>query len=1100
MLQNNVSGFSGNDIGIDDIEVRPCGPEIDIIDQLTSNIIINKTLCINDTNNRTISLSANIPNNFVMQWEESTSPDVWTDITNETTSSLDYTIPENVITSHSIRLKFAHNPANLLNTKCHFFTEEITYNQTYAYPVSSITLCDDSTDGDHTNGIVQSFNLESQTATILGAQSPSDYTVTYHLSTANAIAGTGALASPHANTASPSSQTIFVRIENNTSGCIHTNLSFDVIVNTLPIANPVSNIVLCDNLDDGDTNNGIVQTFDLESQTTTILGTQPASGFTVTYHLSVTDAISNAHALTSPHANTLNPNSQTIYARITNTITGCINPYLTFDLIVNTLPRANLASNIEACDHLDDSNDTNGIIQTWHLESQTATILGTQPASNYIVTYHLSITDAESGINVLSNPHENSASPNTQTIHVRVENNTTGCVNAFTTFNLIVHPLPVVNSPVVLIQCDDNDPSTLGYSPFNLTEANNEISVNSSNETFTYFLTQAAAVLGDISSLDYISDPTTFINPTVSSDTVWARIESTFDCARVSEIQLFISTTSIPSSFLMVFNQCDDYLDINGNDTVNNDDRDGIATFDFSLVDAAISSLIPSGQNPLPPKYYRNEADALAEVHEITNISNYRNIGYPNSQFIYVRVDSDILNDCLGLGAHVLLNIEALPMANPVSISRQCDDDKDGLFPFDTSQVESDLLGTQNTANVTVAYFDEMGAALSSPLPDPFLTAAQTITIRVTNNISSAPDGPCYDETTLEFIVDISPIANPIAPLVICDGDSGDMDHDGLFSFDTSNIKSTVLGSQTGMDVFYTYQDEFGNVTTSQTLSNPLISRTQVINIEVVNPLNLTCTATTTIELIVNPLPDFFIETLQIVCSSDPNFSIILDPIETHPLENFTYQWISPDGSIVSNAPTLTISTPGTYTITLAKTDGTGCSKSRDVFVNASELATITQNDIEIIDISDNNTVIINTNSLGLGDYEFALDDEFSFYQDEPLFERVKGGIHMLYIRDKGGCGTTSIEISVLDYPNFFTPNNDGYNDTWKILGVNTQFQPNTYIHIFDRYGKLLKELAPTSNGWNGTFNGSMMPSDDYWFKVLLQDGRELKGHFTLKR
>ena len=1100
MLKNNVSGFAGNDLGIDDIEVRPCGPQIDIINQLTSNIINNEAFCITNSNDRTINLSANIPSSFVMQWEESTILDIWTDIVNETSNTLNYTIPENVTSSHRVRLKFAHNSANLLNTKCHFFTEEITYNQTYVYTASEIELCDNLDDGDDFNGIVQTFNLESQTNTILGAQSASDYTVTYHLSQADAIAGVGVLTSPHANTSSPNLQTIYVRVENNTSSCINTNLSFNIIVNPLPVANPVSNLEFCDDDTDGDNRNGIVQIFDLEAQTAAILGSQSPSDFTVTYHVSVADAVSGSGALVSPYANTLSANLQTIYARITNTITGCVNPYLTFDLIVNALPFAESISDLEVCDNLDDGNDTNGIIQTWNLESQTASVLGTQPFTDYTVTYHLSLNDAELGNNALSSPHTNTASPNNQTIYVRVENNTTNCVNAFATFNLIVHPLPVINSPVVLIQCDDDNLTTLGFSPFNLTEANNEISANAINETFTYFLTQGAAISGNIASSDFINNPTTFENRTISSDVVWARIESIFGCARVSQIQLYVSTTVIPSSFLVTFNQCDDFLDINGIDNANNDDRDGVATFDFSSVDSTILSFIPLGQNPLPPRYFRNEADALAEVNEIIDISNYRNIGYPNSQFIYVRVDSNIANDCLGLGAHILLNVEPLPIANPVAITRQCDDDNDGEYPFDTSQIESNLLGSQNPSDVTVEYFDEFGNPLPSPLPNPFLTASQMITIRVTNNTTSDPDGPCYDETTLEFITDVRPIANSMTPFVVCDGDFGDIDDDGLYAFNTSNIENTVLGTQTNMNVFYTYQDENGALIDSvMSLPNPLISGSQTITIDVVNPLNAVCIASTTIDFVVNTLPEFSIETPQIVCSSDPTFTIILDPLEYNSSEIFTYEWVNETGTSLSNDDTLIVSISGTYFVTLTKTDGTGCSRTRAVFVNASELATITQDDITIVDISENNTIAINEAGLGLGDYEYALDDAFSSYQDEPFFDRVKGGVHTLFVRDKKGCGTVSIDVSVIDYPKFFTPNNDSFNDLWQIRGINAQFQPQSDIYIFDRYGKLLKQLNPLSSGWDGTFNGNILRSDDYWFKVLLQDGREFKGHFSLK-
>jgi gliding motility-associated-like protein len=55
-------------------------------------------------------------------------------------------------------------------------------------------------------------------------------------------------------------------------------------------------------------------------------------------------------------------------------------------------------------------------------------------------------------------------------------------------------------------------------------------------------------------------------------------------------------------------------------------------------------------------------------------------------------------------------------------------------------------------------------------------------------------------------------------------------------------------------------------------------------------------------------------------------------------------------------------------------------------------------------------------------------------------------------------------------------------------------------IYIFDRYGKLLKQLSPQSLGWDGAFNGEDLPSNDYWFYVKLQDGRIFKSHFTLKR
>ena len=99
----------------------------------------------------------------------------------------------------------------------------------------------------------------------------------------------------------------------------------------------------------------------------------------------------------------------------------------------------------------------------------------------------------------------------------------------------------------------------------------------------------------------------------------------------------------------------------------------------------------------------------------------------------------------------------------------------------------------------------------------------------------------------------------------------------------------------------------------------------------------------------------------------------------------------------------------------------------------------------------------------------------------------------------KNDCGAVSQNVSVIGFPKFFTPNNDGYHDTWQIYGISTMFQPDTKIKIFDRYGKLLKQLDPLGQGWDGTYRGKKLPSDDYWFVVELQDGRIFKSHFYLK-
>ena len=117
------------------------------------------------------------------------------------------------------------------------------------------------------------------------------------------------------------------------------------------------------------------------------------------------------------------------------------------------------------------------------------------------------------------------------------------------------------------------------------------------------------------------------------------------------------------------------------------------------------------------------------------------------------------------------------------------------------------------------------------------------------------------------------------------------------------------------------------------------------------------------------------------------------------------------------------------------------------------------------------------------------------------MFEGVEAGIHTVAVGDEEGCTYLETNVLVIDYMKYFTPNGDGYNDTWNIIGLNAQH--NAKIYIFDRYGKLIKQLDPLGQGWDGTYNGQTLPSTDYWFTVDYtesQQQKQFKAHFSLKR
>ena len=169
-----------------------------------------------------------------------------------------------------------------------------------------------------------------------------------------------------------------------------------------------------------------------------------------------------------------------------------------------------------------------------------------------------------------------------------------------------------------------------------------------------------------------------------------------------------------------------------------------------------------------------------------------------------------------------------------------------------------------------------------------------------------------------------------------------------------------------------------------------------------------------------------------------------------------------------------------------------------------SAIATITHEDVLINDNSENNSIEILTDNLGIGNYEFAMDNIFGTYQPSPIFENLSVGIHTLFIKETKGCGIVSYPFSILKYPKFFTPNNDGIHDFWNINGMVSGFYTEVKVTIYNRFGQVLTVLDNALSSWDGTFNGKTLPSSNYWFSIQALDtnGRRINstGNFSLLR
>jgi valyl-tRNA synthetase len=187
----------------------------------------------------------------------------------------------------------------------------------------------------------------------------------------------------------------------------------------------------------------------------------------------------------------------------------------------------------------------------------------------------------------------------------------------------------------------------------------------------------------------------------------------------------------------------------------------------------------------------------------------------------------------------------------------------------------------------------------------------------------------------------------------------------------------------------------------------------------------------------------------------------------------------------------------GVYSL-VATEIATGCSSeivSATVIQSAPAVVTFTVSNA----FAENQTITVTTNAYQGSQYVYQLDQ--GPIQESGVFENVSPGPHQVTVYDLAGCESVTIEVEAINYPQFFTPNGDGFNDTWNIIGLDNQ--PNAKIYIFDRYGKLLKQISAAGQGWDGTFNGQPAPSTDYWFTVDYFEEAQIKtfkANFTLKR
>lgn len=407
----------------------------------------------------------------------------------------------------------------------------------------------------------------------------------------------------------------------------------------------------------------------------------------------------------------------------------------------------------------------------------------------------------------------------------------------------------------------------------------------------------------------------------------------------------------------------------------------------------------------------------------------------------------------------------------------QCDDDNDGISAFNLDLAYNNITG--NDTSLYVYFYTSLDNALSDTNKIINTTSFQN---SIANQVIYAkvltPYG-CYSISRLQLLTSVNTLIPP--PLLgICDDDGN---NDGYTAFNLLQHKDDILqGLPSGLELRY-YTSYADALSASSHIANPQSFTNS-------NPYNQTiyarifngsdCYSIVPVDLVVYTFEDGFTDEEAILCTNE---TLSLDAGA-----GFTsYLW---NTNPTQTTRSLLVTVPGNYTVTVTNINGCKASKTFRVKVSAPATAA----EFIIDDFNGGTTNSVTIHPTGIGNYEFSLDG--ISYQDSNVFSNLKSGKYSVYINDKNQCGRYIKSFYVLDYPKFFTPNNDGISDSWHIPYL--AFIPDAYVTIFDRYGKIITSFTG-SGSWDGTFKNYPLPATDYWFVIEI-NGRIIRGHFSMIR
>lgn len=992
---------------------------------------------------------------------------------------------------------------------------------------------------------IQSYNLTVNNSTNLGIDD-SKYEVLYYNTLSDANSNVNAIALPQ-NYRTSKEETIFIKIRNKTSNDFcNSVLSFNLVIDIPAIPKKPDTIQLCDLIGGNQ--------IDLSQNNPTVLDGKDPTMFSISYHSTEADALSNSKPLPLIYSIAPNPKTISIWVRISNLSNQTCFNITPFDIIVNPRPLVESLPNVTACSSYTLPSLKSGNYFTGTNGTGVALFAGKiiNTSGTYYIfsgpnakactnesTFTVTLIDEYTipldycGVFVVPNPTNGKfyTQPNGPSgsgillpAGTRIITNQTvyyyavveGSICQDQPYNINIIPLPIIDKPANVVTCTSYAlPALTNGKYFTARNGNGSnlaggTLITASKTLYVYATdgrcTNEASF--DITIIPAFADQTscgTYKLPALSYANYYTQaagagivIPSGTVITNSTTIYVFAKTTTAPN--------CTNNLSFN------------VVIKPTPLVDK-LNDVLRCKNDPYTLPALTNGNYFTGPGRTGNKLNNGDKI--TTSQTIFI---NNIVNDCENESSFkvAMRDFPKLSILTDVTTCKPytIPNVTDGLF-YSESQGRGTRLNPgqiitqtqtiylykqwpdlQTCSNENAVTINIIGVTVDKP-NDVSVCDSYTLPALNSGNYYTLPGGKG------NLLLDGTVISNTQTLYVYAKtGTRFICEDENKFTVTVSKTPQLVQPKSVSVCDYYilpplTEGDYFSDKKGSgkKYFSGDHIAKNQTLYIYATAANNTSCFDEKSFDISIYPLNNLQLND-GVVCV-DYTTGKVLNTFTANsnldPLKYFANWYLN--GELVGTGTSFTTNKVGIYNVIITTNSAnirSDCGYNPTTFKvekSSPAIATALVSDAfrDVIDV----TV---TALVGYGDYEYKLDD--GTFQDDPLFTNVPSGEHLIHINDKkGNCYTTVLTVTVLKYPKFFTPNNDGYNDYWNITDLHSQ--PNSNVSIFDRYGKLLKRFNTTTYGWDGRYNGADLPSDDYWFTVnFILEGKEkiFKSHFTLKR